>query len=494
MRHGQFHFDGLLVACDFKLVAEGLVSLGVNEHLHFSARDVGNRNGALRVGLDVPLGAIFLHENVLAADKIERNGSLGNRRAFLGVGDNESDFGVILGGSRESGHRRQQQQDHSREAAHGEIVARYDGAVKRPPKRGFSTLSIHAGQSSDPATGAIVAPIYQTSTFAQEGLGRNKGYEYARVSNPTRTALETNLAVLEGGALESTSAFAFASGMAAIDAVLSTLSAGDHVICQDNLYGGTVRLFNQILTRFGMEFTYVDASRVENLEAARRPNTRLLFLETPTNPLMRLIDLAACSKWAARHGLLTAVDNTFMTPYFQRPLELGADIVIHSTTKYINGHSDGIGGAVVARDPEVAAKIKFMQKAAGAILAPFECWLLLRGVKTLGVRMRQHDANAREVARWLASHKKIGVVHYPGLPDHPQHKLARRQMSGFGGMLSFDLGSRARAAKFFERLRIFSLAESLGGVESLVAHPATMSHAGISEDLISDLEQALRAV
>jgi cystathionine beta-lyase/cystathionine gamma-synthase len=388
------------------------------------------------------------------------------------------------------------------------------------PKRttGFSTRAIHAGQGPDPATGAVVVPIYQTATFAQEALGHNKGYEYARVSNPTRTALETNLAALEGGA----AALAFASGMAATNAVLTLLSAGDHVLCQDHLYGGTVRLFNQILRRFGVEFTYVDASRVENLEAAVRPNTRLLFLETPTNPLMRLIDLRACTSWAHKHRLTVAVDNTFMTPYFQRPLELGADIVIHSTTKYLNGHSDGIGGAVIAKDAETAARVKFIQKAAGAILAPFECWLLLRGVKTLAVRMRQHEANAMEVARWLVKQRKVGAVHYPGLAgqseyERAQHKLARRQMSGFGGMLSFDLGSRTRVARFVKRLRVCALGESLGGVESLIAHPATMSHAGISageraameigdgllrlsvgiedcDDLISDLDQALRAV
>lgn len=379
-------------------------------------------------------------------------------------------------------------------------------------KTGFATRAIHEGQQPDPATGAIVPPIYQTATFAQPALGRNKGYEYARVSNPTRTALEANLAALEGGV----AALAFSSGMAAINAVLTTLSAGDHVLCQDNLYGGTVRLFNQVLRRSGIEFDYIDVSSIQNMDAALRPNTRLLYLETPTNPLMRLIDLKSCCGWARKHGLLTAVDNTFMTPYFQRPIEFGADLVIHSTTKYLNGHSDGIGGAVVAKDAEVAARVKFIQKAAGAILAPFECWLLSRGIKTLAVRMRQHEANAQEVARWLVKHG-AGVVHYPGLAEHPQHALARRQMAGFGGMLSFDLGTKARVAKFVRRLRVISLGESLGGVESLIAHPATMSHAGISakeraamqigdgllrlsvgiedcDDLISDLKQAWRAV
>ncbi len=384
-------------------------------------------------------------------------------------------------------------------------------------KSGFSTRAIHIGQEPDPATGSIVAPIHQTSTFAQQALGRNKGYEYARVSNPTRSALETNLAALEGGALPFAAAFAFASGMAATNAVLTLLNAGDHVICQDRLYGGSVRLFQQVLRRFGVEFTYVDASRVENLQAALRANTRLLFLESPTNPLMTVIDLRTCCAWAKKHQVLSAVDNTFLSPYFQRPLELGADIVIHSTTKYLNGHSDGIGGAVIVRDPELGARVKFVQKAAGAILAPFECWLLLRGVKTLAVRMRRHEANAMKIARWLARRPNVLAVHYPGLPGHPQHRLARRQMSGFGGMLSFDLGTRARAARFFARLRVFALAESLGGVESLAAYPTTMSHAGVSaaerkamgigdglvrlsvgiedvDDLISDLEQALRTL
>ena len=382
---------------------------------------------------------------------------------------------------------------------------------------GFSTQAIHAGQDPDPATGAVVVPIYQTSTFAHEALGKHKGYEYARISNPTRTALELNLTALEGGR----QALAFASGMAAINAVMTLLSQGDHVICQENLYGGTIRLFNAVLKRFGLEFTYVDASRVENLEAAVRPRTRMLYLETPTNPQLELIDLGAASSWARTRGLLVVVDNTFMSPYFQRPIALGAGIVVHSTTKYLNGHSDGIGGAVVLNDEEDAARLRFIQKAAGAILSPFDSWLVLRGVKTLAVRMRQHDSNARAVAAWLQEQARSGVkirrVNYPGLPDHPQHELACRQMSGFGGMLSFDLGSLDAARRFLKELRLCFLGESLGGVETLVAHPATMSHAfltaeerarigvgdglvrlsvGIEDvaDIIADLDRALGAV
>jgi cystathionine beta-lyase/cystathionine gamma-synthase len=388
----------------------------------------------------------------------------------------------------------------------------------------FATRAIHAGQQPDPATGAVVPPIHQASTFAQKTLGGYEGYLYSRVGNPTRAALEECLASLEGGA----ASFAFGSGMAAINGVVSLLNTGDHVLCQNNLYGGTVRLFNQVVRRFGVEFTYVDASP-DAFEAAVRPNTRLLYLETPTNPLLQIVDLRACCTWARRlnerrtspgwrrHKLAVAVDNTFLTPYFQRPLESGADFVIHSTTKYLNGHSDGIGGAVICKNLAEAEKIKFVQKAAGAVLAPFECWLVLRGIKTLAVRMRQHEANAMAIARWLRRQSKVRAVHYPGLPDHPRHMLARRQMSGFGGMLSFDLGSRACAKRFVERVRIFAFAESLGGVESLLAHPATMSHAGITAperaamgigegllrvsagiedaaDLIGDLEQALRAV
>src|SRR5580658_1554415 len=309
----------------------------------------------------------------------------------------------------------------------------------KPPATGqrFATRAIHVGQQPDPATGAVVQPIHQASTFAQKTLGHYDGYLYSRVGNPTRAALEVCLASLEGGV----ASFAFGSGMAAINGVVSLLNAGDHVLCQNNLYGGTVRLFNQIVSRFAVEFSYVDPSP-ESFEAAIRPNTRLLYLETPTNPLLQIVDLRTCCRWARRHKLPVAVDNTFLTPYFQRPIEAGADFVIHSTTKYLNGHSDGIGGAVICKNPADAERIKFVQKAAGAVLAPFECWLVLRGIKSLAVRMRQHESNAMAIAKWLRKQSKVRAVHYPGLPEHPQHKLARKQASGFGGMLSFDLGRR----------------------------------------------------
>jgi cystathionine gamma-lyase/cystathionine beta-lyase/cystathionine gamma-lyase/homocysteine desulfhydrase len=377
---------------------------------------------------------------------------------------------------------------------------------------GFATDAIHIGQEPDPATGAIVTPIYQTSTFVQEGLGRHKGYEYARSRNPTRDALERNLAALEGGA----GALAFASGMAAINAVLSVFSRGDHVVCTRGAYGGTLRLFNSVLTRFGLEFTYADTGCLAETEKALRPDSRLLYVETPTNPLMALSDLRAAADLARSRGLLLAVDNTFMSPYFQRPLALGADLVIHSTTKYLNGHSDGIGGAVVvaAGREDLLRRLKFIQNAAGAILGPMDSWLVLRGVKTLAVRMRQHNENAMAVAAWLSSNAHVARVYYPGLPSHPQHELARRQMSGFGGMIAFELHSFEAVGTMLGRLRLCSLGESLGGVETLVSHPATMSHVsltpeeraalGISdrllrisvgiedvEDIIRDLEQAL---
>jgi cystathionine gamma-lyase/cystathionine beta-lyase/cystathionine gamma-lyase/homocysteine desulfhydrase len=378
---------------------------------------------------------------------------------------------------------------------------------------GFATDAIHIGQEPDPATGAIVTPIYQTSTFVQEGLGRHKGYEYARSRNPTRDALERNLAALEGGA----GALAFASGMAAINAVLSIFSRGDHVVCTRGAYGGTLRLFNSLLTRFGLEFSYADTGCLAEVEKALRPDSRLLYVETPTNPLMALSDLRAAADLAHSRGLLLAVDNTFMSPYFQRPLALGADLVIHSTTKYLNGHSDGIGGAVVVATgrEELLRRLKFIQNAAGAILGPMDSWLVLRGVKTLAVRMRQHNENAMAVAAWLKSHAKVARVYYPGLPGHPQHELARRQMSGFGGMIALELHSFEAVRTMLGRLRVCSLGESLGGVETLVSHPATMSNVsltpeeraalGISdrllrisvgiedvEDIIRDLEQALK--
>jgi cystathionine beta-lyase/cystathionine gamma-synthase len=378
---------------------------------------------------------------------------------------------------------------------------------------GFATRAIHVGQEPDPLTGAVSAPIYPTSTYAQEEIGKNKGYEYARVSNPTRDRLETNLAALENGV----AAKVFASGMAAINAITSMLKAGDHIVAGHNLYGGTPRLFNQVLTNFGLTFTYVDTSDAGNVERALQKNTRFLFLETPTNPLMELCDLRAICEVSHRHGVEVVVDNTFMSPYFQRPIEFGADMVVHSTTKFLNGHSDGLGGVVVCTKPEQAEKLAFIQKCAGAILSPFECWLILRGVKTLAVRMEQHDRSGRKAADYLAKHKKVQKVFYPGLTDHPQHDLAKRQMSGFGSMISFETGSLDNANKMLRKVRICCLAESLGGVETLISHPATMTHAGVGEevrrkigitdgmvrisvgiedvdDILGDLDQALAAI
>ena len=349
--------------------------------------------------------------------------------------------------------------------------------MKKSRQPGFATRAIHDGQEPDPLTGAVNVPIYLSSTYVQQGIGENKGYEYSRVSNPTRTRLEENLASLEGG----TAAPVFASGMAAIHAVATLLESGDHVVCGNDLYGGTPRLFNQVLTRYGLEFSYVDTSDAENVERAIRKNTRMVYVETPTNPLMRLSDLAAISQICQRRRVELVVDNTFMSPYFQQPLAWGADLVIHSTTKFLNGHSDGLGGVVVCSKPEQAEKLAFLQKAAGAILSPFECWLLLRGVKTLAARMEIHDRNGRVVAEFLAKHRKIKKVLYPGLADHPQHELAKRQMSGFGSMITFETGSLKNANKMLKKLRICSLGESLGGVETLISHPATMTHAGLGE-------------
>ncbi len=372
------------------------------------------------------------------------------------------------------------------------------------------TRAIHAGQAPDPLAGAVTFPIFQTSTYVQEGLGRNKGYEYARTSNPTRQALERNVAALEGG----THGFAFASGMAAVDAVLTLLSAGDHVVCGENVYGGVHRLMDKVLARAGLSFTFVDTRDPRAVEGAITPRTKLLYGETPTNPMMRLADLAEMGRIARAHGLLFAVDNTFATPIFQRPFESGADLVIHSTTKYLNGHSDMVGGLVVVKDDALAERLGYIQNAAGAVPGPFDCWLALRGLKTLAVRMRQHDANGRRIAEWLAKDKRIKALHYPGLPSHPQHELACRQMSGFGGMMSIETGSLERAGRVVERVRLFVLAESLGGVESLIGHPATMTHASVpkamreamglsdglvrlsvgiedADDLIADLDQAL---
>jgi cystathionine beta-lyase/cystathionine gamma-synthase len=382
---------------------------------------------------------------------------------------------------------------------------------KRQP--GFATRAIHVGQEPDPATGAVAPPIFATSTYVQEEIGKHKGYEYARVSNPTRTRLEENLAALEGGVASKV----FASGMAAINAITTMLKAGDHVVCGDNLYGGTPRLFNQIWAEFGLEFTYVDTSDVKNVQRAIKKNTRMVFIETPTNPLMTLTDIGAVSAVCRPKKVDLVVDNTFMSPYFQQPISLGADLVVHSTTKFLNGHSDGLGGVVVCTRPEQADKLAFLQKAAGAILSPFECWLILRGVKTLAVRMEKHDQSGRVVAEFLAKHKKIQQVFYPGLADHPQHDLARKQMSGFGSMITFETGSLSNANKMLRKVRVCSLAESLGGVETLISHPATMTHAAVGEkgrkaigitdgmvrisvgienreDILGDLDQALAAI
>jgi cystathionine beta-lyase/cystathionine gamma-synthase len=349
--------------------------------------------------------------------------------------------------------------------------------MKKNGQAGFATRAIHDGQQPDPLTGAVNVPIYLTSTYVQQGIGENKGYEYSRVSNPTRDRLEENLASLEGGV----AARVFASGMAAINAVASLLKAGDHVVCGDDLYGGTPRLFNQVLTGFGLEFSYVDTSDARNVERAIRKNTRMVHVETPTNPLMRLSDLPAISQICRRKSIELVVDNTFMSPYFQQPLALGADMVVHSTTKFLNGHSDGLGGVVVCSRPEQAEKLAFLQKCAGAILSPFECFLLLRGVKTLAARMAIHDRNGRAVAEFLAKHKKVGQVLYPGLKNHPQHQLAKRQMTGFGAMITFETGSLKNANRMLKKLRVCSLGESLGGVETLISHPATMTHAALGE-------------
>jgi len=376
----------------------------------------------------------------------------------------------------------------------------------------FATRAIHAGQEPDPSTGAVMTPIFQTSTYAQAGLGEHKGYEYSRSGNPTRTALEDCLAALENGQY----GLAFASGLAAENAVLSLLNAGDHLISCDDLYGGTYRLFERVLKRYNVEASYLSASAsVEAYEQAIRPNTKILWLETPTNPLLTLMDIRALAEMAHRHKLIVVVDNTFASPYFQQPLELGADVVVHSTTKYINGHSDVIGGALIMNDPDLHESIKFFQNAAGGVPGPFDSWLTMRGIKTLAVRMRQHTENAMTIARFLSEHPRVEKVYYPGLPSHPDHELAKRQMSGFGGMVSFQLkGSYDDMARIVRRFKIFALAESLGGVESLACHPASMTHASIPrelreargltdtllrlsigiedvEDLLADLEQVL---
>ncbi|HEY7983660.1 MAG TPA: cystathionine gamma-synthase [Ktedonobacterales bacterium] len=377
----------------------------------------------------------------------------------------------------------------------------------------FATRAIHAGQPADPSTGATITPIFQTSTYTQEGLGVNKGYEYSRTHNPTRTALETCLAALEGAA----HGLAFASGMAATSAVLSLLEPGDHVIACDDLYGGTYRIFERVLRKAGLEFDYVRAGDTAAYAAAVRPNTKMIWIETPTNPLLGLVDIAGVAAIARQRKLTLVVDNTFASPYLQQPLALGAHIVVHSTTKYINGHSDVVGGAVLTSDDAVYEAIKFYQNAAGGVPSPFDAWLTLRGVKTLAVRMRQHCENAMRVARFLEGHPSVRQVYYPGLPSHPDHALAGRQMRDYGGMVSFAFeGTRADVDTFVRRLRVFALAESLGGIESLCCHPVSMTHGSIPKeererrgvtdtllrlsvgiedagDLIADLEQALAA-
>ena len=378
---------------------------------------------------------------------------------------------------------------------------------------GISTDCIHAGQEPEPATGAVTIPIYQTSTYVQPALGKHKGYEYARTKNPTRSALEANIAVLERGK----HGHCFASGMAAIDTVLRLLRSGDHVVAAENMYGGTFRLFHHVLEKYGLLFTYVDTSDLNAVSSALRPQTRMLFLETPTNPMMTLTDLRRCADLVREKNILTVVDNTFASPILQRPIELGCDIVVHSTTKFLNGHSDSVGGAVISNSDELGQQIGFLQNAMGAILSPFDSWLVVRGVKTLAVRIERHNHNGMAVAQHLSKHPKVRKLYYPGLPDHPQHALARTQMSGFGSMISFELGSRENAEKFLNRVRLCSLAESLGGVETLISHPETMTHASVPpevrkrlgitpglvrlsvgiedvEDLIADLENAFAAL
>lgn len=381
------------------------------------------------------------------------------------------------------------------------------------PYKGFSTKAIHAGQEPEELTGAVNVPIYLTSTYQQQGIGQNKGYEYARVTNPTRDALEESLAALEGGL----SAHVFGSGMAAIAALCTMMKAGDHVICSENIYGGTARLFDKVLVNYGLTFTYVDASDPAKIEAAITPATKLVHIESPTNPMMSIVDIAAVAEVCHRHGVELSVDNTFLSPYLQEPIELGADIVMHSTTKFLNGHSDGLGGVLIGTKPEHKERFSFVQKVTGGILQPFDCYLILRGVKTLALRMRQHDANGRAVAEYLVKHPKVKAIFYPGLPTHPGHAIAARQQKGFGSMMSFELGSKQAANAFVSALKLCYLAESLGGVETLVSHSASMTHGGMTqaqrdalgitdglirlsvgcedvEDILADLEQALEKV
>jgi cystathionine beta-lyase/cystathionine gamma-synthase len=386
--------------------------------------------------------------------------------------------------------------------------------VKGDPKKlGFSTRAVHAGQQPDPRTGAVAVPIYQTSTYVQEALGKNAGYEYARSQNPTRAALEEQVAQLEGGV----AGHAFSSGMGAISCLMTLLKAGDHAVVSQNVYGGTYRYFSRILENYNLSFSWVDTSDLRNIEAAITPATKMVYIETPTNPAMEITDLAGASELAHAHGAVLAVDNTFLSPYFQRPLEHGADVVIHSTTKFLNGHSDSIGGALISAKKEHAEWFTFVQKSAGAILAPFDCFLTMRGIKTLAVRMDRHEQNARAVVDFLVRHPKVQRVLHPGLPDHPGHETHKKQASGFGSMITIEMGSYEAAKALLDHVRVMSLAESLGGVESLISHPASMTHASIpadrraklgltdgmvrlsvgiedADDLLADLDQALAAV
>jgi len=375
----------------------------------------------------------------------------------------------------------------------------------------FSTKAIHAGQKPDPLSGAVMTPVYLTSTYVQQELGKNKGYEYSRVNNPTRDALEANIAALEGGK----DGLAFGSGMAAIDSLFRLLKPGSHIIISQNVYGGTYRIGKMVWEDFGLKFEFVDTTQLHLVQKAITKQTRMIFVETPTNPTMEITDLGAIAEIAKKRKLISVADNTFATPYLQKPLEYGFDAVVHSLTKYLNGHSDMIGGMIVTSHAGITERLRFFQKATGGILSPFDSWLCLRGTKTLAVRMEQHGKSAMHVAVWLSDQKKIKEVYYPGLSYHPQHKLAKRQMKNFGGMISFDLGSLMAAKKFLKRVRLCALAESLGGVETLISHPATMTHASIPptrrraigvtdglvrisvgledvDDIIDDLEQALR--
>jgi cystathionine beta-lyase/cystathionine gamma-synthase len=378
------------------------------------------------------------------------------------------------------------------------------------PKQGFSTKAIHAGQPAEPVTGAIMTPVFLTSTYVQEELGKHKGYEYSRVSNPTRTALEQNIAALENGK----HGLAFGSGTVAVDAIMHLLKPGDHAILSWNVYGGTYRIAKMVWEDYGLQFDFVDTTNLQNIERVLRPNTKMLFIETPTNPTMEITDLAGAAALAKKFKLISVVDNTFATPYLQQPMAYGFDLVVHSLTKYLNGHSDMLGGFIVTNNDAYNEKLRFLQKAVGGILSPFDAWLCLRGTKTLAVRMKQHCESAMTVAHWLNKQDKVQKVYYPGLAEHPQHALAKKQMRSFGGMISFELGSLDAAGAFLKKVRLCALAESLGGVETIITHPASMTHAAIPpdqrarigvtdglvrisvgiedvEDIIADLDQAM---